>query len=121
MLNSKFNIKNDLKNSIVINYKIKNKNYAQNLYAALINKWQPLDVESVLVGEYWSASWRESGDIVAEVRDQGENYVDYYCSGIDPDEDGIVDLRYGKWVQEKCVTEEIRNDLFKIGWKLLKD
>jgi hypothetical protein len=115
MLDKKFNLENDLKNSAYIKEKIKDDNYAQNLYAALICKWQPLDIESILVGEYWSTSWRGSGAVVARLRYCGESYMDYYCSGI------AVDLRYPKYVAEETITDEIRNDLFKLGWKQLKD
>jgi len=119
MLNEKFNLKNDLKNSAYIKEKIKDDNYAQNLYAALICKWQPLDIESILVGEYWSTSWRGSGSVVAELRDCGETYINYYCSGMGSDD--IIKLRYPKFVNEEVVTDEIRTDLLKLGWKQLKD
>ena len=90
------------------------KTYAQNLYAAMCNQdWQRNDVWPLLKGETWSCSWRYAGGIVADMREEGD-YIDWYCSGIqgEPDEDWI-DLGH---VPEGTVTDEIREDLFKLGW-----
>jgi hypothetical protein len=48
-----------------------------------------------------------SGGIVADLRDCGEDYLDYYCSG-------MIDLDGS--VSESIVTDEIALDLAKIGW-----
>jgi hypothetical protein len=50
------------------------------------------------------------------MREEGD-YVEWYCSGIqgDPDEDW-VDLGH---VSEGTVTDQIREDLFKLGWIVL--
>ena len=91
-----------------------NKSYAQNLYAALCNQdWQRNDVWPLLKDQRWSCSWRYAGGVVADMREEGD-YIDWYCSGIqgDPDDDWI-DLGH---VPEGTVTDQIRDDLFKLGW-----
>lgn len=90
------------------------KTYAQNLYAAMCNQdWQRNDVWPLLKGETWSCSWRYAGGIVAHMREEGD-YIDWYCSGIqgEPDADW-VDLGH---VPEGTVTNQIREDLYKLGW-----
>lgn len=75
--------------------------YAQNLYAAMANN-------RFVYGENeWTCSWRMSGGIVADLRDCGEDYLDYYCSGM---------INLDGSVSESVVTDEIRLDLAKIGW-----
>ena len=85
--------------------------YAQNLYAALCNNnFMQLKVMLILKGEKWSCSWRRAGGIIADILEEGD-YVDWYCSGIS-DEDAL-DTGY---VREGDVTDEIRNDLKRLGW-----
>ena len=87
--------------------------YAQNLYAAMCNNvFQPNQVWPRLRDEYWSCSWRSAGGIVADLRGQGD-YLDWYCSGIMGV--GEVDSFQG-YVSESTITDEIRQDLFAIGW-----
>jgi len=87
--------------------------YAQNLYAAMCNNvFQPNQVWPRLKDEYWSCSWRAAGGVVADLRGQGD-YIDWYCSGIMGV--GEVDSFRG-YVSESTVTDEIRQDLFAIGW-----
>ena len=87
--------------------------YAQNLYAAMCNNvFQRNEVWPRLKDEYWSCSWRSAGGIVAELRGQGD-YLDWYCSGIFGA--GPADSFQG-YVDESTVTDEIRQDLFAIGW-----
>ena len=74
--------------------------YCQNLYAAMCNNRFFYDDEE------WTCSWRQSGEIVSDLRDDGD-YTDYYCSG--------MGNRAG-YVAESVVTEEISLDLMKIGW-----
>ena len=97
--------------------------YAQNLYAAMCNmRWQRLEVIPILKDEYWSASWRGAGGIVADLRNCGETYMDWYCSGITgalsydttEDERWMAEKRY---VPEGTVTEEIEYDLRQLGWQ----
>jgi hypothetical protein len=87
--------------------------YAQNLYAAMCNNvFQRNEVWPRLKDEYWSCSWRSAGGIVAELLGRGD-YIDWYCSGIFGA--GEVDSFQG-YVSESTVTDEIRQDLFAIGW-----
>jgi hypothetical protein len=90
------------------------KTYAQNLYAALCNNdFQKNEVWNRLEDKTWSCSWRYAGGIVADMREEGD-YIDWYCSGIqgEPDESWI-DLGH---VPEGTVTDQIREDLFRLGW-----
>lgn len=95
------NLETDLLNSKTIITKCKNKVYAQNLYAALCNNRFLKD------GHEWSCSWRTSGGIVADLRDCGENYMDWYCSGLGDNPD---------YMTEGCISNEIATDLLSIGW-----
>lgn len=97
--------------------KLQDPRYAQNVYAALCNmRWQPAEVWPVLSEEYWSCSWRSAGGLVADLRGGGEDYMDWYCSGIgsglgNGDEDGSKG-----YVGEGEVTDEIRKDFARLGW-----
>lgn len=89
--------------------------YAQNLYAAMCNmRWQKLDVFPILKEELWSVTWRSAGGIVAELQGQGD-YLSWYCSGIGGANGYEDDIREG-FVNESVVTDEIREDLRKLGW-----
>lgn len=114
----------DIRNCPEIMAKIRQENryYAQNLYCAWCNmQWCKRETWPILAEEYWSASWRSSGGIVANLRNQGEDYMDYYCSGIkggmsyDPSDDDEY-FEKNKYVSEGEVTEEILEDLNKLGW-----
>jgi len=111
----KDNLEYDLRSTKWICDKTKStKTYAQNLYAALCNQdWQRNDVWPRLKDQRWHCSWRYAGGIVADMRESGD-YIEWYCSGIqgEPDEDW-VDLGH---VPEGTVTDQIRKDLFKLGW-----
>lgn len=109
-----------------------NKAYAQNLYAAWCNmQWakhndwtkKAGDLGQVAIDEnnLWTASWRSAGGIVATLRDQGEDYMDYYCSGMRGglSFDGKEDDEYferTQYMSEGVVSEEIANDLGQLGW-----
>ena len=95
--------------------------YAQNLYAALCNNdFTKLDVIPILKEEKWSCSWRHAGGIIADMRVQGD-YIDWYCSGIG-DGLGNGDTTGVKgYVSESVVTDEIREDLKKLGWIVSTD
>jgi hypothetical protein len=94
--------------------------YAQNLYAAMCNNgFIKLAVIPILKNEEWSCSWRYAGGIVADMRQQGD-YIDWYCSGIRGD-GGSTNPEYEKFVGEGCITDEIRNDLQRLGWAVAPD
>jgi len=114
----------DIRNSPEIMAKIRaeDRYYAQNLYAAWCNmQWCKRELWPVLKEEYWTASWRRAGGIVADLRNEGEDYIDYYCSGMRGglSFDGKEDDEYfdrTRFQSEGVVTDEILNDLDRIGW-----
>jgi hypothetical protein len=114
------NLEYDLRSTKWICDKAKaNENYAQNIYAALCNQdWQKNDVWPLLKDQRYSCSWRYAGGIVADMVEEGD-YIDWYCSGIrggdEPDVYNNVSLP-GSFVSEGNVTEEVREDFFKLGW-----
>lgn len=68
--------------------------FATDVYAALCNmRWKRGK-------EIYSCSWRYAGGLVAEIRDGGESYMDFYCSG-----------------NEGTVTEEVKTIFGKLGWE----
>lgn len=92
-MDMKANLEQDLLKVNYIVQKCKNDKYAQNLYAALCNN------RFFKNDEEWTCSWRHAGGLVADLRNKGEDYMDFYCSG-----------------NEGQVTSEIRNDLLNLGW-----
>ena len=106
--------------------------YAQNLYAALCNnQFRRNDIWPLLKGENWSCSWRYAGGIIADMRQEGD-YIDWYCSGIRNDytldDEGYAQLdkpcqelyiESKSYVNESVVTDEVREDLFKLGWLVI--
>lgn len=129
----KLNLEYDLRSTEWICQKAKDSEvYAQNLYAAMCNmRWCKLDTTNaleILKDNHWSCSWRHAGGIVADMIEEGD-YIDWYCSGIrndgfnDPEDQTLLTeeqrLRkemYDKFVGESVVTEEIAQDLRKLGW-----
>jgi len=93
--------------------------YAQNLYAAMCNNgFIKMDVIPILKEEEWGCSWRYAGGIIADMQQKGD-YIDWYCSGIrdishDEEDNKAWDGR--GYVGEGCITDEIRNDLQRLGW-----
>ena len=131
----KDNLEYDLRSTEWIIEKAKSDNvYAQHLYAAICNnEFQRNDVWPILTGKKWGASWRHAGAIVADMREQGD-YMDWYCTGIQSDEpidDEIFQnmddhqrreiFESKAYVSESVVTDEIREDLFKLGWTVIED
>ena len=113
----KDNMEYDLRSSEWMCDKVRTSDsYAQNLYAAMCNmQFIKLDVIPILKNQRWSASWRHSGGIIADMQQKGD-YIDWYCSGMgeglgNGDEDGTKG-----YVPEGQVTEEIANDLKTLGW-----
>ena len=82
----------------------------------------------MLKEETWGASWRYAGGIIADMRQQGD-YIDWYCSGMGGLAGGWQhdEGTFNEWaartgfVSEGVVTDEIREDLFKLGWIVLDD
>jgi predicted DNA binding CopG/RHH family protein len=108
----KNNLEYDLRTSEFIVEKCKNRAYAQNIYAALCNnEFIKNDVMPILKEEYWSCTWRYAGGIVADLTGEGD-YLDWYCSGIRHDDGELTSL----YVGEGDVTDEVKEDLFKLGW-----
>jgi hypothetical protein len=111
-------LEEDIKNDAIIMAKLQNDSYAQNVYSAMCNmQWQPQEIWPILKDEYWSISWRGAGDVVADLRGCGEDYIDWYCSGIGGEYDKTNLLTQKGYVPEGVVTDEIREDFARIGWR----
>ena len=116
----KDNMEYDLRSTDWILEKVRaNDVYAQNLYAAICNNdFQKLDVMPILKNQTWSASWRHAGGIIADMRQEGD-YMDWYCTGIRNDDgyDPELNIAFPNgYVPEMVVTDEIREDLKRLGW-----
>jgi hypothetical protein len=106
------NMEYDLRTCEWILDKVRKSNqYAQNLYAAICNNEfvQCDNTWNILKEEYWSASWRYAGGIIADMQEKGD-YMDWYCSGINSNKGDV---------SESVVTDEIRADLKKLGWDVI--
>ena len=118
----KNNMEYDLRSTPWILDKVRaSESYAQNLYAAICNNdFQKNDVWPILKDQIWSRSWRSAGGIIADMREQGD-YIDWYCSGIGNEDTGygLDHRRADGYVSESVVTDEIREDLFKLGWTVV--
>jgi len=118
----KDNLEWDLRTTDWILEKVRsNDAYAQNLYAAMCNnEFTKREMWPILKDQKWSCSWRYAGGIIADMRQEGD-YIDWYCSGIgDGLGNGDKDRSKG-YVSEGVVTEEIEQDLYKLGWLVVKD
>ena len=107
--------------------------YAQNLYAAMCNnEFVKREMWPILKDQRWSCSWRHAGGIVADMQQKGD-YIDWYCSGIrdtrtlsDSELAALTEqeqfaYKAGEgYVSESVVTDEIENDLYKLGWIVVK-
>jgi hypothetical protein len=112
---AEYNLEYDLRTTDWILDKVRADDvYAQNLYAAMCNNdFQRLDVYPILANQVWSCSWRHAGGIISDMRESGD-YIDWYCSGIFDEGQNAS----GK-VAESDVTEEIENDLQRLGWRVV--
>jgi len=107
----KNNLEYDLRSSEYIAEKCKVDSYAQNLYAALCNNdFMRNEMWPILKEETWGCSWRYAGGIIADILQRGD-YLDWYCSGIMSEGTYVPG-----YVAESVVTDEIREDLFTLGW-----
>ena len=107
---SEDNLEYDLLNTQWITDKTEDDVYAQNLYAALCNnKFYKEDMK-----EPWICSWRYAGGLIADVKwlatGKAYDYLDFYCSSALSDNP--------KFVAEGTVTDEVREDLTKLGWRV---
>jgi predicted DNA binding CopG/RHH family protein len=129
---AKNNLEYDLRASEYIVEKCKDEYYAQNIYAALCNNdFRKNEVIPILMEDSWSCSWRYAGGIVADLRGEGD-YLDWYCTGIQGDIPDasynemtlesklLYQMRKEKFVGEGYVTDEVREDLSKLGWIVLE-
>ena len=131
----KDNMEYDLRSTQWIIDKVKESDvYAQNLYAAMCNNdFTKNDVIPILTEKRWHRSWRSAGGIIADMQEKGD-YIDWYCSGIRDakilDDDEFLALTkeqqeyyiQGKqFVSESVVTDEIREDLLKLGWIVIDE
>lgn len=113
---NQYNMSQDIKSNFDLTQKIKNsQSYAQNMYAAMCNN------NFVKISEQnnysWSCSWRSSGRTIADIRGDGTDYADWYCSGMAE----MGALAVCGYVPESYITEEIADDLYKIGWRATRD
>jgi hypothetical protein len=131
----KDNMEYDLRSTQWIIDKVKNDDvYAQHLYASMCNNdFTKNDVWPILTEKKWSCSWRHAGGIIADMQEKGD-YIDWYCSGIrdakilDDDEYQALTkeqqesyIQGKKFVPESCVTDEVREDLLKLGWIVIDE
>lgn len=70
--------------------------FADELYCALCNAdWRHDD------GTEWSGSWRYSAGLVADLRELGECYLDFYCSASQA---------------EGTISDRVTHALAELGW-----
>lgn len=130
----KDNLEWDLRTTDWILEKVRSsESYAQNLYAAMCNNdFVKREMWPILKDQRWHCSWRYAGGIIAHMRQEGD-YINWYCSGIRNDslqDDGLEELTEDQlkrklivdcFVSESVVTKEIEDDLYKLGWLVVKD
>ncbi|MCX7593135.1 MAG: hypothetical protein N2235_05135 [Fischerella sp.] len=111
-------LENQIRSDPVIMEKLKNDVYAQNFYAAFCNmQWCRTEIFELLKREpVLSYSWRGAGGLVANLRNKNEIYMDYYCSGMNPYNEERDNRGPKGYVTEGTVTDEIREDLLRLGW-----
>jgi len=89
---------------LTVKKQLQDHSLAQEVYAALCNNdWQSLDDPDMRYG----CSWRYAGGLVAEIRDQGEDYLEFYCTGI---------VKSDHDVGEGFISDRVRTLFLSIGW-----
>ena len=130
----KDNMEYDLRSTKWIIDKVKSDDvYAQHLYAAMCNnEFTKNDIIPILTEKRWGCSWRYAGGVIADMQEKGD-YIEWYCSGIRnndiPDHEfKELTVEQQEWilqsrayVSESVVTDEIREDLLKLGWIVIED
>lgn len=131
----KDNMEYDLRSTPWILEKVRSDEvYAQHLYAGMCNRdFTKNEVWPLLAEKKWSCSWRAAGGIIANMREEGD-YIDWYCSGIrgngELDDEQFREmtkiqqehyLQTKAYVSEGYVTDEIEQDLLKLGWVVLPE
>lgn len=101
-------LEDDMKSSPLVRSLLKNREVAEQFYAALCNmQWvyrKNITEKAIfdrLAGKdkTWSCTWRYAGGLIAEIRDNGESYLDFYCSG-----------------HEGTVNDLVKDTFNKMGW-----
>lgn len=73
--------------------KIKDYDFAQKIYANLCNLvWYDYVNDEVI-----TFSWRGAGGFVAGIRQLGEGYMDFYCSGNEGEIDDEIEKLFESW------------------------
>ena len=97
--------------------KIKDYDFAQKIYANLCNLvWYDYVNDEVI-----TFSWRSSGGFVSGIRQLGEDYMDFYCSGNEGEIDDEIEKLFESWnivnvkgyYDNKTKTEEEKITEFK--------
>jgi len=84
---------------LTLHKEMQDRNFAEDIYGALCNmRWQNKKDPSNI----YHCSWRYAGGLVATIRGQGEDYLDFYCNG-----------------NEGKVSKEVNKLFNKAGWKQL--
>jgi hypothetical protein len=91
-------LEQELAASTELRRKVADRAYADRLYASLCNiKWRKKG--DLGEGNAWGFTWRGAGGMVAQLRNVGETYIDFYCAG-----------------NEGHVAPDIAADLDALGW-----
>jgi hypothetical protein len=97
--------------------KMSDYDFAKKIYANLCNLvWYDYVNDEVI-----TFSWRSSGGFVSGIRQLGENYMDFYCSGNEGEIDDEIEKLFESWNivnvkgyhDIKTKTEEERIEEFK--------
>jgi len=117
---SDYDLEYDLRTTDWILEKVRgSESYAQNLYAAMCNnQFQKIEVLPILKNQVWHCSWRRSGGIIADMRQQGD-YLDWYCSGMGGLIEEHEEMQHDGFVPEGKITQEVLDDLKQLKWAVV--